>query len=165
MRKSMAILFMILSTFVFSSFTGVKPDNFFLNTCFTVSAIVFSVGLSLIVTFNLTGVKNRDYIKKIRDNIHNMRNKFISYFFMVVIIYLLGNYMNINDIKIISISGFDIMFNLSTFFCMMIILSVAYFIVNFLEIQKFNEDIFDRVNNELSENENKKIFKGNHLST
>lgn len=45
------------------------------------------------------------------------------------------------------------------------IFSVAYFIVNFLEIQKLNEDIFDRVNMELSENENKKIFKGNHLST
>ena len=155
MRKSMAILFMILSTFVFSSFTDVKPDNLFLNTCFTVSAIVFSVGLSLIVTFNLTGIKNQNYIEKIRNNIHNMRNKFISYFFMVVIIYLLGNYMNINDIKIISISGFDIMFDLSTFFCMMIILSVAYFIVNFLEIQKLNEDIFDMVNKELSENGNK----------
>ncbi|MUH04039.1 hypothetical protein GM554_01865 [Commensalibacter sp. ESL0392] len=73
--------------------------------------------------------------------------------------------MNINNIKIISISGFDIMFDLSTFFCMMIILSVAYFIVNFLEMQKLNEDIFDRVNRELSENENKNIFKGNHLST
>ena len=152
MRKLMAILFMILSTFVFSSFTDVKPDNLFLNMCFTVSSIVFSVGLSLIVTFNL---KNRYYIEKIRDAIHNMRNKFISYFSMVVIIYLFGNYMNINDIKIISISGFDIMFDLSTFFCMMIILSVAYFIVNFLEIQKLNEDIFDRVNRELSENENK----------
>ena len=155
MRKSIAILFMILSTFFFSSFTGVKPDNFFLNTCFTVSSIVFSVGLILIVTFNITGIKNRDYIKKIRDAIHNMRNKFISYFSMVVIIYLLGNYININDIKIISISGFDIMFDLSTFFCMMIILSVAYFIINSLEIQKLNEDIFDRVNRELSENENK----------
>ena len=43
------------------------------------------------------------------------------------------------------------------------IFSVAYFIVNFLEIQKLNEDIFDRVNMELSEKENKKIFKGNHL--
>lgn len=163
----MAILFMILSTFVFSSFTDVKPDNFFLNTCFTVSSIVFSVGLSVIVTFNLTGVKNRYFIDKIRDAIHNMRNKFISNFFMVVIIYLFGNYMNINNIKIISISGFDIMFDLSTFFCMMIILSVAYFIVNFLEMQKLNEDIFDRVNRELSENENKNknIFKGNHLST
>ena len=163
MRKSIAILFMILSTFVFSSFTDVKPDNLFLNTCFTVSSIVFSVGLILIVTFNLTGIKNRYYIEKIRDVIHNMRNKFISYFFMVVIIYLLGNYININNIKIISISGFDIMFDLSTFFCMMIILSVAYFIVNFLEIQKLNEDIFDRVNRELSKMETNNMFKGNHL--
>ena len=50
-----------------------------ISTLYNVSGIMFSIGLGLIVTFNLSGIRNREYIKEIRKNIANIRDIFISY--------------------------------------------------------------------------------------
>lgn len=35
---------------------------------------MFSIGLGLIVSFNLSGIRNREYIKEIRKNIANIHS-------------------------------------------------------------------------------------------
>lgn len=42
-----------------------------ISTLYNVSGIMFSIGLGLIVSFNLSGIRNREYIKEIRKNIAN----------------------------------------------------------------------------------------------
>ena len=36
-----------------------------ISTLYNVSGIMFSIGLGLIVSFNLSGIRNREYIKEI----------------------------------------------------------------------------------------------------
>lgn len=43
-----------------------------ISTLYNVSGIMFSIGLGLIVSFNLSGIRNREYIKEIRKNIHSV---------------------------------------------------------------------------------------------
>lgn len=59
-----------------------------ISTLYNVSGIMFSIGLGLIVSFNLSGIRNREYIKEIRKNIANIRDIFISYFIISTLIYI-----------------------------------------------------------------------------
>ena len=60
--------------------TELSIDEFFISNFYNAICIVFSVGMGLIVTFSLEGVKNIAYIKQIRSNIRDARNKFIALF-------------------------------------------------------------------------------------
>lgn len=150
-KKLLSFIIIIFMTVALSSLSDVRPDNFFISTIFTVSGIMFSIGLGLITTFNLNGVKNRNYIKTIRANINTVRNSFICYFLITTICYVLDQYISFNDITIFQSKYVICIFNFPILFCLFMFYAVCYFIVNFLEIQKLNNDIFDKVN---EENEN-----------
>lgn len=131
-----------------------RLDDFFMNTIYTVSSIMFSIGLGLIVTFNLQGVKNKTYIKKIRQNLKNVRNKYILYFSISTICLIIDKYFRDMDNTIVKESiislnltdTFKLSFNIAIFLSLLTFYSIIYFIVNFLTIQKLNEDIFDKLN-------------------
>jgi hypothetical protein len=112
---------------------------------------MFSVGLGLIVTFNISGVKNKKHIKQLRINMNNVRNSFITYFFITTGSYILDKYLR--DAKIIStfihMRSFKIELNWSIFFCLLMLYSIVYYIINFIEIQKLNNDIFDKTNEQI----------------
>jgi hypothetical protein len=136
------VLFIIISLVC-----PLRPDDFFVNTIFTVSGIMFSVGLGLIVTFNIGGVKNKKHIQQLRNNINDVRNSFITYFFITTVSYVLDKYLR--DAKMIFtfiyIKNFQIELNWSIFFCLLMLYSIIYYIINFVEIQKLNNDIFDKI--------------------
>jgi hypothetical protein len=91
--------------------------------------VMFFIGLVSLTRINLTGVKNKAYIDKIRENIKFVRNKFILYFL------------------ISTVACASTYFLPSSFFCfLMQIWSIIYFTVNSFLVQKLNEDIFNRVN-------------------
>lgn len=120
-----------------------------MNTIYTVSGIMFSIGIGLVVTFNLQGIKNKTYIQKIRQNLKKVRSTYIVHFCLSTIYFILDKY--IRDIKqsIISIqltNTFEIHFNIAVFLGLLMFYSIIYFIINFLSIQKLNDDIFDKVN-------------------
>lgn len=129
-------------------------DDFFMNTIYTVSGIMFSIGLGLIVTFNIQGIKNKTYIKKIRQNLKDVRNTYILYFTISTICFVIDKYLREVDnaiIKgsIISInltSSFILNFNVAVFLGLLMFYSILYFIINFLAIQDLNDDIFDKLN-------------------
>jgi hypothetical protein len=138
-----SVLFVIISLVC-----PMHPDEFFINTIFTVSGIMFSVGLGLIVTFNISGVKNGKHIKQLRTNINKVRNSFIIYFLITTISYILDKYLR--DSKTLSasfqIGNTHIELNWSVLFCLLMLYSIIYYVANFIEIQKLNNDIFDKVN-------------------
>lgn len=80
-----------------------------ISTLYNVSGIMFSIGLGLIVSFNLSGIRNREYIKEIRKNIANIRDIFISYFIISTLIYIyipVFNKFNFKKSIILCISQF-----------------------------------------------------------
>jgi len=110
---------------------------------------MFSIGLGLIATFNLNGIKNKFYIKKIRANIQHMSKLFITYFLVTTVCFILNNmYNQLQDLIIISLWEISIRFNLNIFNNIVILCSIIYFTFNFQSIQTLNNDIFDKINEE-----------------
>ncbi|MEP0004426.1 MAG: hypothetical protein ABJ387_01485 [Balneola sp.] len=132
---------------IISVSTSLSIDGFFINTIYTVSGIMFSLGLGLIVTFNMNGVKNPAYISQIRENINDVRNSFLKYFILTTICYIVDFYLRQNGINTFSIEiGTNLFkFNLSILFCLLMMYSIIYYVINFIEIQNLNNDIFDKL--------------------
>ena len=147
--KAVIRVFLILILFIIISLVcSVHPDDFFVNTIFTISGIMFSVGLGLIVTFSIGGVKNKKYIRLLRSNINKVRNSFLQYFLLSTICFTLDYYLRQKGLNIAAIDVKYTQFELnwSVFFCLLMLYSIFYYIINFIEIQKLNNDIFDKTN-------------------
>ena len=142
--KSVARVFFIfcLSIVIGSIFPNYSPSASLLNTFFTVSGIMFAIGLGLIVGFSPDGVKNQSYLKRIRSNINNVRNNFLIEFVIVSVCFVASS-LALNSFELVIYGpvkiSFLIYFGLQTF------ISIFYFSFNFLTIQKLRDDIFDRL--------------------
>lgn len=121
-----------------------KASEFLLSTFFTVSGIMFSVGIGLIATFNMNGLKNPEIIKNIRHGLSNVRNMFIVYFTVTTISLIFGKLLidkEINSIHVIGLS-IDISFSI----CFTMLFCIAYFIYNFFQLQRLSDEIYDNLN-------------------
>jgi hypothetical protein len=126
-----------------------RPSTVTLNVLYTVSGILFSVGLGLIITIVPNGVRNKAYIVEIRGTINNVRNRFFVEFFLITLAYVcFSTPENWTIIKLIQNEEITLKFDIVLYTGTMLILSMPYFMFNFLAIQKLNNDIFDRVNQE-----------------
>lgn len=136
--------FLALSIFV-SSIFKVRIDLTFVNTLYTVSGIMFSIGMGVICTFNPDKIKNRNFFKLVKENIIRVRNSYLFFFGLISVLYLVylinPNFEYIKEFNYISIR-----FTMSLFMLSQSILVIIFFIVNFLEIQKLNFDISERMN-------------------
>ncbi len=151
MKKiAVSVLSILLLTLLASSVWDVRPDGFFASTVFTISGIMFSIGLGLIVNFSTSGVRNRGYILRIRRNVMRVRNSFLLYFGLSTFSYIANQYLTAFEFSFTFGDGIKTCFSASIFFCLLIIYSSIYFVVNFIELQKLNNDIFDKVNAEIT---------------
>lgn len=133
---------LICMTGIISSILNIELKENMISTLYNVSGIMFSIGLGLIVTFNISDVRNNEYIKQIRMNIINIRNIFIYYFIISTFIYVSYTYIKILELKY---KWFILKFDPSIFACISLFFSIVYFTINFLSIQKLNDEIFDRI--------------------
>ena len=133
---------LILLTFILSSFENFRLEAI-LHTFYTVSSIMFSIGMGLIVTFSLDGIKNKSYITHIRFNILNVRKSFIIYFILSTLFYICCQCFDNTIVIYKNIKVFLIIFTY-----LFILLSILYYVVNFIAIQKLKDDIFDRLSDE-----------------
>ncbi|WP_101774949.1 hypothetical protein [Pasteurella oralis] len=130
-----------------------RPSTSTLNVLYTVAGILFSVGLGLIITIVPSGVKNPSYIAEIRGAINKVRNRFFIEFFLITLAYIsFSEPKNWEVIKIVLYEEIALKIDLVLYTEIFLILSLPYFMYNFLSIQKLNNDIFDKVN---QENKNK----------
>lgn len=149
MKRTVAsILLMLAVTTVVSTVWDIRPDSFFSSTVFTVAGIMFSIGLGLIVTFVPNGIKNKSYLKTIRQNITEVRNSFLSHFSLTTFYYILNQYFFNYEFVFQWVDKINIAFSVSIFLCLLMIYSSIFFIANFIQIQKLNNDIFDKVSEE-----------------
>lgn len=129
----------------------VSPNELMLSTLFTVASIFLSIGLSLIITFNLVIVDNDTFYCKIKNNIHRVRKVFLIYFFIMTIAYLAGmHFLKSKSIDIVFDVSFikfhlDVsQFTISIVFSLLLF-GVFCFIMNFMDLQKLKDDIDDRL--------------------
>ncbi|MFV0538695.1 MAG: hypothetical protein ACK5M3_15230 [Dysgonomonas sp.] len=141
---------LLIGLFVFIPFVfNISLDDFFMYTIYAVSGIMFSIGLGMVVTFNLQGTKNKTFISKIRQNLNTVRNSYIRYFAISTVCFILEKYLRQADLSVLKIplgENFILSFNASVFLFLVMLYSILYFIINFLALQKLNNDLFDKLN-------------------
>lgn len=113
----------------------------------------FAIGLSLVVTFTLEMSRNPTYIRYIRNNIHKIRSNFIIYFLSSTICYITNYYFDerlkeqlSKALVLFNIQTINIQFDFSLLASIVILYSIAYIIVNFIAMQKLNDELFDKTN-------------------
>ena len=149
MRKAINILLFTILSILISLFTDIKADNFFASTLYTISGIMFSVGASMIVTFNLSGIKNQDFLIETRQNLRDVKKSFIFYFLIASISYVIQYYLTKNNIDVLclfSLGNFQFKICLSVLFSSFILLSIMYYVTNINYLYRLSNNIFDALN-------------------
>lgn len=149
MRILIKVLSLLIVTFSYSTFVDVKSNPIFISTIYNISGIMFSIGLGLIITFNISGVKNPKSISKLRLNIKRISRLFISYFCISSLCYLLSNVKIANlcfELRIFL--NYKLIFSFNIVYNLIILYSIVYFIINFLAVRKLNDDLYDKINKE-----------------
>lgn len=145
MKRKLAVsLAALLLSILLASLMTSRPDASFLNTIYTVAGIMFSIGMGAIITFNLDRVKNKGFFLSIRGNINSVRNSFIFFFSLISICYLLYQIAPEAAMSY-TYKGLTVAFSVSLFVASIIPISIVYFILNFLEIQRLNLDIAEKL--------------------
>ena len=146
-RKLLPSAITVLLAICIATFSDLKVNDAFLNTIYTVAGIMFSIGMGVICTFNPERVRNNSYLKEIRADISKIRSSYIFFFSFSSILYLVNQLLpalkNCFEIK-----DYQICVDLPILVVAISVFSIVYYIINFLEIQKLNFQITDRINSE-----------------
>ncbi|WP_239496795.1 hypothetical protein [Aggregatibacter kilianii] len=110
-------------------------------TIYTLSGIMFSIGMGIVCTFNPSPIKNKQIFQRIKVNIANVRNSFMVYFSLSTVTFLVSQMFNRNCI---SVADFTIIFDPKIFALSFSLVGIIYFIINFLTIQNLIFDIAER---------------------
>lgn len=142
MKKTLNILLILGLSLLLSSFFF-DDNSLSLNLIeilYTVSGILFSVGIGLVVTFKLGNVKHPIYRTELKKSVLKVRNSFFFYFAISTALFITcsensGFYFSINT------NYLNISLNLSLLTLITIIGSMYYYITNFIAMQKLNDEI------------------------
>lgn len=146
------IFIFIISILAYVVFPHALDSNV-LSTIYNISCILFSVGMGLIITFNLNDIKNTSYIYSIRNRINLIRDKYIQFFTIMTVLYL-SNYIIPNYSFSINfpykLNALDIDINnfmryITLTFCLF---TIFYFTINFKGVQKLKDEICDRLHSQ-----------------
>lgn len=134
------LLVSIALAVVFSSCLGVSLPEDVLNTLYTVAGVIFSVGMSLTISPKTENITNSTMKKTIRVSYVRIRNLFMWFFSIDTILFIIAEY--------------DFNPRLNRFFdlccCIFLLFSVAYYIFNFISLQKLGEQIEDQIHREMN---------------
>lgn len=146
MKRTLTLsLLLVFLSVLLASTTSAKPTSDFLGTLYTVAGIMFSIGMGIICAINLEKVKNIKFYKAIKTNILQVRNIYLYYFAIISVGYLA--YQLAPEFELaITIQGVAITFRLSVLVALLTVLSIVYFTLNFLAIQKLNFQITEKSN-------------------
>lgn len=130
---SVSMIISVLLSYIFNTFSITENVA---NTLFTIAGIMFSIGTSLVVTINTSGIKNRTIRDGIRFNMKSIRNKFIVSFGFAALIFII--YILFPNLK-------NEYYNKSWFLLILEAYIIIYFIINFISIQELHEQIEDAI--------------------
>lgn len=142
------LLTVFISSLFFPEYNDEKMGNL-VNTIYTISGIMFSIGMGVICTFNPSGIKNENIYSIIENNIFKVRSSFLFYFALSTIMVITQNIFDLSyrievDFDFIDID-ITIILDAKIFTLVMSIIAIIYYIINFQAIQKLNLDIAKRI--------------------
>lgn len=137
------LLTVFISSLFFPEYNDEKMGNL-VNTIYTISGIMFSIGMGVICAFNPSGIKNENIYSIIENNIFKVRSSFLFYFALSTILVITQTIFHriAVDFDFIDIT---IILDAKIFTLVMSIIAIIYYIINFQAIQKLNLDIAKRI--------------------
>ncbi|MBD5505549.1 MAG: hypothetical protein HDR09_17875 [Lachnospiraceae bacterium] len=141
-KLCIGIVISIVSSILISSFWPSFGLEEKISTLYAVSGIMFSIGMSIIVTGSCVKVPNKKIRQRIVLAFNEVRNSYIIFFLAVSIFYM---FMEKNSTPFHIYRS--ISFNYPYFVGVLIVSSIIFFIVNFLDIQRLNREIAEAVEN------------------
>ena len=121
---------------------GVNGNAIVLQTLFTVLGIVFSISMSLLVSFSLTKILNKKIRDSLRISISHTRNMLLLDFSMSTIVSVVAL---IWDSKLLRYTFKGIILDIMLIGVMLIATSLIYEIYNFRKLHKLHTDIEDAI--------------------
>lgn len=129
------LLFSVLVTVLLVLFTGVDVDIAVLNTLYTVAGIIFSVGMSIAISAKTDQVTKDSKRNAIRSSYKNVRNSFMFLFGISTILFIV--------VQVFSITRYPSA--LSLLCVIFLLVSIVYYVFNFVKLHKLGEDIEDQI--------------------
>lgn len=137
-----AVISILFPTFL----CDVVIDKSVISTLFTIVGIIFSVGMSLIISVSTSGVKNKEARNVFREQLSNIRFHFIAVFIILTLLYILLPQGKDEEIfNIILIRNFAIKMSCNFFVVTCLFASIVYYIINYYSIQSSVYDLEDRI--------------------
>lgn len=128
---------------VLLSSLNIHGNNEVLQTLFTVLGIVFSISMSLLVSFNLSKIRNPEVRKLLRHEISVTRNRLLSDF-VVSTTFLVIALLWKDGGQSYSIAA-TVKLNIATIATVIIVVSLLYEIYNFRKLHSLNSEIEDEI--------------------
>lgn len=145
MKLLIGMILCAVISVVTSSFNGLLTlSGTTISTLYTISGIMFSIGMSLVITSNTSEIKNRRIKLLIREKINAVRNHYLVCFAVISLMYILL-YSKVEfkyPIQYITIYK-EIVLNYADLLVVTMAYSICYFTKNFLSQQKLNTQIED----------------------
>ena len=110
------------------------------GTLYAISGIMFSIGMSLIVTSSFSRIKNNNTRNKFKKAYLSVRNCYIAEFLIVSFLYVINPKSN-TEISLGEICKFSI----ASFINFAILYSIIFFMVNFIELQNLNSKLDEEI--------------------
>ena len=136
MKKiALYLLIAVVIAGVLAVFTTISVSDDVLNTIYTVAGVIFSVGMSIAIAPKTEKVTNQRMRAEIRSSYQIVRNSFMYLFGMSTFLFIMAQAWTIPNYP-------SFWVNLCFLF---ILLSVIYYIYNFVKLQKLGLQIEDQV--------------------
>ena len=121
-----------------------------MNILYGVIGVLFSVGMSLVISFNGSYLNNPVHKKSIRESMHDVRNSFLCIFSLCTFFFVAYSLIDEDCQKYVWINNETI--TLISTWALSVLLFLVYSIIalifNYVELQRLYEDIEDMVKKE-----------------
>lgn len=139
MNKWIIRIGVFVSILLVLAFFDVSCNEDMKATIFTITGIMFPIGISVLVSVDLSGIGNRSTLKLLRSKINKIEKLFAVLFVIATGIYILSGIFR----RPISIKWFS--FHLDTISIEFNLFVIYYYIVNYQGIIKLKNEITDTI--------------------
>ena len=137
----------LLGTIVVSLF-NIPLDDHLPAILFTVCGIFFSVGMSQIMTYDISKITNEKYFQSIKNSLHAIRKSFVMQFICCSIAYIVYELIKQNmTVFVVTIKGID--FYIIKYLNVILVYCLIYFVINFQELLKNKLDLDSKIRKEI----------------
>lgn len=153
------LVFTILISFVLGLLAPyiltIKIYSNLINTLYTVAGILFSVGMSIVVTISTQDIHNQEAKKEVQAKINTLLVQYIAYFVALTIFYVLipssEDKQPFLDI-IIVIKQIEIDWNYSLSYLLLLLFIMAFFVYNMMKVRRQKDEIEQIIDSEINNN-------------